>query len=105
MQWTYPLPYSVICFFLVQAANDGKTCEPAAIKQAIYDRNLSTFFAEQQIKVDPSLITPELYAELIDLADTDIDYKLLSNAKNGYLLLVAYLLEFLQRNAPNRQAH
>jgi hypothetical protein len=102
MQWTYPLPYSVISFFLVQAVNDGKTCTIEDIKQGIYDRNLSAFFKENQVKVDPSLLTPELYAELIDLADTQIDYKLLSGAKNGYLLLVAYLLEFIQRNTPNR---
>lgn len=103
MNWIYPQPYSATCFFLVQAVNDGKTCTIGDIKQSIYDRNLSAFFKENQVKVEPSLLTPELYAELIDLADTEIDYKLLSSAKNGYLLLVAYLLEFIQRNAPNRQ--
>lgn len=102
MQWTYPLPYSVICFFLVKAVDEGKTCKISEIKQHIYERSLSEFFKKNQVKVDPSLLTADLYTELTDIVDTEIDYKLLSDAKNGYLLLIAYLLEFIQRNAPNR---
>ena len=102
MQWTYPLPYSVIGFYLIQAVNDGKTCTINELKQNIYERTLADFFKINQIRVDPSLLTAELYTQLTDIVETDIDYKLLADAKNGYLMLTAYLLEFIQRNAPHR---
>lgn len=97
----YPGCYSVPCFHLLAALQDNKHCTPEEIKEAIYQRRLADFFAQSSISVPAKLCSDVLQEELAELADTHIDHKLLINASNGYMLIIAYLLELIQRQPTN----
>ena len=100
-EYTYPLNYSLLCFYLLGALDKNQPCSIAAMQQSIQQRDLNNFLVKQGVSPDPSIITDDLQIELQDMINADIDHKFISNAQNGYAILLAYLIELIQRHKPN----
>ncbi len=97
----YPLNYTLLSFYLIDALDKNKHCSITDLHAAISKSELQAFLIELGINPDKSLITQQLQQEISNLIGGDIDHKLISKAQNGYALLLAYLIELIQRNKPN----
>lgn len=100
-KYPYPINYSLLCFYLIRALDKNKQCSVESMQQAIHQRDLHDFLIKQGVSPDPSIITDDLQSEIMGIIDADIDHKFISNAQNGYTLLLAYLIELIQRHKPN----
>ena len=98
----YPLNYTLTALPVLQAINDGKVCSVERLQTAIVMGNLPILLAQDQIDIDPSLLADGVIVQKItNLAGADRDHKLLHGINNGYTLLLAYLIELIQRDAPH----